>query len=141
MPWLRPLLAALLLCGARGGHHHVAHATFGRAHGMALCRRFACREDDVRATTTVAQARLALEHPSAFAVASEDGGRIVLFVLLPVGRHIHRVDAVMWHEGAHPPERYRALRAWHAARYAKHVLIPGDALSEDDQRAWDEDEA
>lgn len=125
------IVAALCVCG-RG----TVHATFGRAQGMSLCRRQACK-GDVRATTTVA--RLALEHPSAFSVASEEDDRIALFVVVPIGRHIHRIDAVMWPEGAHLSKRFRALRKWHAASYTDHILIPGDVLPPDEQRAWEDD--
>ena len=111
------------------------HATFGRAHGMALCRRWAA-EDDARATATVVKARMALEHPSAFAVASA-ADDLVLFVCSPVGRSIHRVDAAMWTGRAHAAQRFRALRRWHGEHYPDHVLIAGAALDAAETRAWD----
>lgn len=114
------------------------HASFGRAHGMALCRKWAAVGDDARATTTVVKARMALEHPSAFAVASADDEDLVLFVCSPVGRSIHRVDAAMWTGRAHTAQRFRALRRWHRTHYPDHVLIPGASLEASETHAWED---
>ena len=92
------------------------HATFGRNHAMALCRKWAT--DDTG--TDVAPLRLALEHPSSFLVVGEEqlGGA---FVCTPVGRATHRIDATT----VRTAERFRALRAWHETSFPEHELTVG----------------
>ena len=87
------------------------HATFGRGHGMALCRKWA--------TDDVFSVRLALEHPSAFLVVDGEAG--CAFTCTPVGRNTHRIDAT----NARAPEHFRALRAWHDAAFPEHHLTVG----------------
>jgi hypothetical protein len=106
------------------------HGTFDRHASLLMCRRW---------TEDAARARLALEHPSAFAVASVEYDRLALFVIRPVGRHIHRVDAVASDGGSTTlARRFRALRKWHQTRFAQHVLIASHSLPHGEARAWDD---
>ena len=127
--WRRLLLPYLATVGL------ALHDTFGRAHGRALCRRWASeiRPSDPASLMT---ARMALEHPSSFVVAEFDEG-LVAFICAPAGSNAHRVDAVIWTDGANQPSKLQELRRWHANHFPEQRLAAG-ALSHEEIRAWDE---
>ena len=110
---------------------------------MALCRRWASElklpmdEHTMHPARMVVKARMALEHPSAFVIAHCEE-RLVAFVCSPVGRDVHRIDAVVWTEDAHRPTHFRALRRWHTSNYPDQRLVPG-RLGEDELRAWEDE--
>ena len=108
---------------------------------MALCRRWAVQlrlpTDDMRRASAIVQARMALEHPSAFLVARCDDDALSGYVCLPVGRDVHRIDVVVWAEGTplQPAQDLRQLRRWYADAYPDVRLTAG-ALSAEDLEAW-----
>ena len=123
---------------------NVLHATFGRAHGMALCRKWSTElklpTDDTDRAAVVVRARMALEHPSAFLVAACDpDDSLCAYVCTPVGREVHRIDAVVWAQDTdvlRPALRFRALRRWHGETYPHLCLTPGSTLSKEELWAW-----
>ena len=141
----RVTLLAALACLTPGRCAGVVHATFGRTQGMALCRRWATAlqlpTGDMEGPNSLVRARMALEHPSAFLVAAgavgEDVG-IVAFVCVPVGRSVHRVDAVVWPNTRQREDAAAAfgrLRAWHGDYYPDQCLACG-TLPRAELAAW-----
>lgn len=124
-------MLALWTCAAAA----IVHASFGRAHALELFRQWASSKDQL---TTLVRARIALEHPSSFLITSvSDDDAMVAYVCLPVGPEVCRIDAVVWSDGTADPERFRALRRWHADVFqGKTILVPG-RLEPADLFAWD----
>ena len=110
---------------------------------MALCRKWASELDlptrDMEYAAAVVHARMALEHPSAFmVVAADDDDAMCAYVCTPVGRDVHRVDAVVWGRGciARPALQFAELRRWHDDTYPNTCLTSG-SLRQNDLWAWD----
>lgn len=121
----------------------VVHSTFGRSHGMQLCRRWATAlelpADRMYEANTVVRARLALEHPSSFLIAGSHDEGIVGFVCTPVGHDVIRVDAVVWPTGVREHGvRFQMLRKWHAENYGGQSLVAG-SLDRWELDAWHEE--
>lgn len=107
------------------------HATFGRQHGIDLCRRWIVSTTVDRhapSVGTLIQARMALEHPSSFVISDQ---HMSIYVCVPTSRDVHRIDAVVWHGAVD----FRPVRDWHAVHFPEHSLTVG-ALGPEELDAW-----
>lgn len=84
----------------------------------------------------IVKARMALEHPSAFLIASYDAD-MTAFVCVPIDRDVHRIDAVLWCNDEKLSQHFKALRKWHGAQYPEKCIVPG-ALTPEQVAEWND---
>ena len=119
------------------------HATFGNADTKMLLTLWRPHgtvvEDDLILLQrddldTFVRARIGVEDPGIFSIASLEDAHLDLFLCRRVGPSTHRIEHCLW-QSDDRTQSLADLRVWHRSALYRTVLTMGSA-NESDRRLW-----
>lgn len=119
------------------------HATFGNADTKMLLTLWRPHgtvvEDDLvllqrENLDAFVRARIKVENPGIFSIASFEDASLDLFLCRRVGPSMHRIEHCLW-QSEDRAQSLADLRAWHRSAFSRMVLAMGSA-DEPDRQLW-----